>query len=1034
MRRIMAMAYVAIGATMLQAQSFTEWQDPRVNAINRAEMHTDYKVFTSLQEATGDYCDKDTPYRMSLNGTWRFHWVENADQRPSDFYTLRYDDAAWDKIEVPEMWELNGYGDPVYVNIGYAWRNNFEHNPPYVPTEQNHVGSYRRTFEFQDEWEGLDIFLNIGAVTSNVYVWLNGHFVGYSEDSHLGASFDITPYLRKGENLIALQVFRWCDGTYLEDQDLWRMCGITRDVTIEARHRQRIDDWHITPSLDEEYRNGNIHVEMKLTQGVDKVTVTLWDTHGKCMSKQEVTPRKGLATATFALENPLLWSAETPHLYKITAEVKGRSGTTEVIAQRVGVRTSEIKNGQLLINGYPILIKGVNRHEIDTRKGFVMSRERMIEDITLMKKFNINAVRTSHYPNTPEWYDLCDEYGLYVVDEANVESHGMGYDEKTLARVDAYKKAHLERNQRMVKRDRNHASVIIWSMGNEAGMGENFEACYHWIKTTDPTRPIHYERAVDYRDFTGTHYTDIMCPMYASPRWCERYLNSHPTRPLIQCEYAHAMGNSMGGLKEYWDITRQYAQYQGGFIWDFVDQGLARYEKDGKVSFLYGGDYNDYDASDYSFNCNGIIAADRTPHAHAYEVKHQYQSIWTYPIDLANGIVEVYNENFFTDLDNYYLEWQLVQDGIITHRGRIEHLDVKPQERKQYRLPYATDDIKTDAHEVLLNIAYTHRNKQPLLPIDHVVAHNQLIIKEYNCKASFGMNNSSREIVITRYEKSTRVEGYDWVITFNRNGLINGMDYGNLSMMPDGSTLRPNFWRAATENDWGAALHRHFAVWREPSLSLQDFDYRVENNQAIITTLHDMPDVSAQLHITYTINGDGEIKVSQRLLTTDGVKVPNMFRYGMRMEMNARYNIVEYYGRGNVENYSDRKSCANIGVYRQSVNELYNNHMARPQESGTRSDLRYYKITDTSGAGLRIIADTPFSASALPYSIEALDLSRNDYRRHSGQLQSDEKIHLCFDLLQQGVGCINSWGAWPLEPYRVPYQDYTFNFIITPLR
>lgn len=1034
MRRYAAVACIAATIMTLQAQSFTEWQDPQVNAINRAEMHTDYKVFNTQKEATASYCDVDNPYRMSLNGTWQFYWVENADQRPTDFYRNDYNAADWKSMEVPGMWELNGYGDPVYVNIGYAWRQNFEHNPPYVPIEQNHVGSYRRTFELPTDWDGRDIFLNIGAVTSNVYVWINGRFAGYSEDSHLGTSFDITRYVHKGENLIALQVFRWCDGTYLEDQDLWRLSGISRDVYIEARHTSRIDDWHITPALDSDYRNGTLAVEMKLTQGVRNVAISLWDNNGNCIKQINTTPRNGKVSAQLEVEQPLLWSAETPHLYKVIAEAQNSRGTTEVIAQRVGFRTSEIKNGQLLVNGKPILIKGVNRHEVDTRKGFVMSRERMIEDITLMKKFNINAVRTSHYPNTPEWYDLCDEYGLYVVDEANVESHGMGYDEKTLARVESYAKAHLERNQRMVERDRNHASVIIWSMGNEAGMGRNFETCYRWIKDNDSSRPIHYERAVDYEGFTDTHYSDIMCPMYASPQWCERYLNSNPSRPLIQCEYAHAMGNSMGGFKEYWDLTRAYDQYQGGFIWDFVDQGIARYESDGKVSFLYGGDYNNYDATDYSFNCNGIIAADRTPQAHAYEVRYQYQSIWTRAVDLNAGVVEVYNENFFANLDNYLMEWQLVQDGVATHKGRIEPLDVAPQERKQYTLGYTYKDIDPNAQEVWIDVQYTLRHKQPLLDIDHVAAYDQLIIKEYDCKAAFHHEASSRPVKVTRYEKSTQVEGYDWRIEFDRNGFINRLEYGTLSMMPDGAALRPNFWRAATENDWGAQLHKRYAVWREPSLRLHSLDYRTEEGNAIVTTQYDMPDVAAQLHITYTINGEGEIKVSQALLTTAGAEVSNMFRYGMRMEMPARYNIVEYYGRGEVENYCDRKSCAPLGIYRQAVAQQYNDHMARPQESGTRCDLRYYKVVDTSGAGLCIIAEQPFSASALPYSIEALDLSRNDYRRHSGELQPDGMTHICFDLKQQGVACVNSWGALPLEPYRLPYQDYTFNFIISPLR
>lgn len=1015
-------------------QSFTEWQDPLINAVNRADMHADYKIFATVQEAISNYNSNSNSYSKSLNGTWRFHWVENADQRPSDCFGTEYDDTSWDDIQVPGMWEMQGYGDPVYVNIGYAWRGNYSNNPPLVPNEQNHVGTYRHTFDIPTEWMSRDIYLNIGAATSNVYVWINGKYVGYSEDSHLGAAFNISRYVKSGKNHIALQMFRWCDGTYLEDQDLWRMCGILRDVTIEARPKARLDDWHITPSLDHNYCDGTLNIDMDVTKGVTDVIVSLIDKDGTTIAWQDVRPRKGSATVTFDVVAPHKWSAETPTLYTVVAEVRRNAETTEVIAQRVGFRTSEIKDGQLLVNGKPILIKGVNRHEVDTRTGFVMSRERMIEDIQLMKLFNINAVRTSHYPNTPEWYDLCDEYGIYVVDEANVESHGMGYGEKTLASNPLFAKAHIERNLRMIQRDKNHASIIIWSMGNEGGMGDNFVECYRLIREYDPSRPIHYERAVDYRDFVGSDYTDIMCPMYASPRWCEHYLNSNPTRPLIQCEYAHAMGNSMGGLKEYWDLTRKYAQYQGGFIWDFVDQGLARYEKDGKVSFLYGGDFNNYDATDYSFNCNGIIAADRTPQAHAYEVRYQYQSIWTTATDLLNGMIEVYNENFFIDLSNYRLEWQLIHDGIATHGGSIDHLDVAPGKRKVYTLEYSTQDIDTTAREVLLNVCYRLRNKQPLLPLNHIAAYDQFVIRSYDNKAHFAQEETTRPINITPFEKSVNIEGYDWTIAFGRDGYINLMKYGTQSILADGSCLRPNFWRAPTENDWGAGLQRRYGVWRDIEPQLNTFDYTLEDGKAIITATYDMPEVKAKLVLTYTINGEGEIMVSQQMTVTEAAEVPNLFRYGMRMDMPARYNRVEYYGRGPIENYNDRKSSALLGIYTQEVDELYNSKMARPQESGNRCDLRYYKVIDTSGAGIRITADTPFSASALPYSIEALDLSRNDYRRHSGELQTDGKTHLCIDLTQQGVGCINSWGALPLEEYRVEYDNYTFNYIITPLR
>ncbi len=1023
MKRLYFTLALLLTAVGVQAQTFTEWQDPNVNAINRTPMHSTFKIFGSEAQAEASYDDEQSPYRLSLNGTWRFNWVENADQRPTDFFSVGYNDRGWDNMEVPAMWEMNGYGDPIYVNIGYAWRGNFRNDPPNVPIEQNHVGSYRRTFNVPASWSGRDIVLNIGAATSNVYVWVNGKFVGYSEDSHLGASFDVTKFVTTGENLIALQIFRWCDGSYLEDQDLWRMSGISRDVELVARPKARMQDVRITPSLENDYADGRLAVEMEFSSSVKQADVKLLDAAGKVVAQTRVTPAKGKASHTFEVKNPAKWSAETPTLYKVVIGVG-----EEAYAQRVGFRTSEIKGGQLLVNGQPVLIKGVNRHEVDPLKGFVISRERMIEDIRLMKEFNVNAVRTCHYPDTPEWYDLCDEYGLYVIDEANIESHGMGYGEKTLAKEPRYAKAHLERNSRMVERDKNHPSVIIWSMGNEAGFGPNFEACYRWIREFDPSRPIHYERA------EGNDFTDIVCPMYATLEWCENYVKSSPSKPLIQCEYAHAMGNSMGGFKEYWDLIRKYPHYQGGFIWDFVDQGLAVYEDDGKVSFYYGGDYNNYDATDNSFNNNGIIAPDRTPQAHAYEVRREYQSIWTSPVDLLTGKVEVYNENFFVGLEPYAMEWELQQDGVVTKAGRIDNLAVAPQQRKQFTLGYASADICPDAKEVMLNVRYILKERQPLLAIGYAVAEQQLPIKEYDTEAAFVLKESQRPVEVTKFEKSTQVTGYDWIVGFDREGFINQIEYGNMNIISDDSALRPNFWRAPTENDIGARLHTRYDVWRNPTLTLKKFDATVEDGVAKVVADYEMKQVEATMRITYTINGQGEIKVEQAMTTTPEAKISNMFRYGVRMALPAAYNVVEYYGRGEVESYADRKSAADIGIYRQRVADQYNEKMARPQESGTHVDLRYFELRNTAGAGIRIISDVAFSASALPYSQEAMDVTVGAAQRHSGDLKADTNTYLSFDLVQQGLGCINSWGAMPLEKYLVKYQDYTFNFIITPLR
>ena len=694
MKRTFAMlASLLLAAGAATAQTGREWQDPAINEINRLPMRAAF----------------DAGERLSLDGVWRFDWVRDAGERPEGIWRTDYDDKAWGRMPVPGMWELNGYGDPIYVNVGYAWRGNYANNPPLVPEAENHVGSYRRTFSVPAAWAGKQITLSIGSATSNVYVWINGKFVGYSEDSKLAADFDVTKFVRPGENLIALQMFRWSDGTYLEDQDFWRFSGIARGVALTARDRAHLQDIHITPALDADYRDGVLRVEMQTTPQVKGLVVRLLDAAGDAVAREALTPSAGRATCELAVENPAKWTAETPNLYTLEVGVlDGGKRVTETVAQAVGFRTVEIKGGQLLLNGQPILIKGVDRHEIDPLTGYVVSRERMIEDIRIMKELNVNAVRTCHYPDDPVWYDLCDRYGIYVLDEANIESHGMGYGPETLAKNPLYARAHLERNSRMVERDRNHPSVIIWSLGNEAGMGPNFEACYRWIKENEPSRPVHYEQALGNRsEIDKKEFTDIACPMYADYEWCRRYCESNPSKPLIQCEYAHAMGNSMGGFDTYWDLVRKYPNYQGGFIWDFVDQALVRYEADGKPTFLYGGDFNNYDATDNSFNSNGVIAADRSLHPHAYEVQRQYQNIWTSAVDLQKGLVEVYNENFFVGLEAYELEWRIVQEGTVTKRGRVERLDVAPQQRRTVALGFTAADFDPAAREILVDVAYS---------------------------------------------------------------------------------------------------------------------------------------------------------------------------------------------------------------------------------------------------------------------------------------------------------------------------------------
>lgn len=1005
-------ALCMLGVTVVTAQTGTEWQTPAVNEINRMPMHSSFKAGEEL----------------SLDGVWKFDWVRNASQRPADIYKVGYNDAGWGEMPVPGMWELNGYGDPVYVNVGYAWRGNFEKNPPHVPDAENHVGSYRRTFDVPADWTGKDVILNIGSATSNVYVWINGKFVGYSEDSKLPAEFDVTKFVKPGENLIALQIFRWCDGTYLEDQDFWRMSGIARGVSLTARNKAHLIDVFAIPELDDQYLDAKLAVAIETTPSVKGVAVTLRDAAGVVVAEQTIVPKGGKAECALAVENPAKWSAEAPNLYTLELAVSDAKGVTETVTQRIGFRSSEIRNGQLCINGQPVLIKGANRHEMDPLKGYVVSRDRMIEDIRIMKELNINSVRTCHYPNDPIFYDLCDEYGLYMVDEANVESHGMGYEERSLAHVEAYKKAHLERNSRMVIRDKNHPAVIVWSMGNEAGFGDNFRECFRWIKEYDKSRPVQYERD------THAEVSEIVPLMYQDYAWCEKYAQSNPTKPLIMCEYAHAMGNSMGGMKEYWDLVRKYPAFQGGFIWDFVDQGFAWYEDDGRVSFLYGGDFNDYDTTDNSFNNNGVIAADRTYHPHAYEVKYLYQDIWTTPVDLSKGRVAVYNENFFNGLEDYALVWRLMADGVAVKAGRVENLDVAPQQTREYTLGFSDADFDPKAKEVLLDVEYVLKVKQPLLDIGYSVANQQMAIRDYDFAANYGLKADARPVEISKWEKGTRVKGVDWQVMFGRDGFINGYNVEGMELLAKGAELRPNFWRAPIENDLGAGLQKKFVAWKSPELKLVNFDAQMQQGEAVIEARYEMPAVDAVLTLTYRINGAGAMEVTEAMKAGNKEGVSNLFRFGMTMEMPKRYSVVDFYGRGPVENYSDRAFSAPIGHYKQRVADQYHAEYVRPQESGTHGDLRCWSVLDTSGAGVEIRSDAAFSASALPYSTEELDVSNFPPQRHSGQLKEGGATFVNFDLRQSGLGCIDSWGALPIEKYRMPYGDYTFRFTLNPIR
>lgn len=1007
------------------AQTFQEWRNPEINAVNRAPMHTNYFAFENADAAKKADKKQSTNY-MTLNGTWKFNWVKDADSRPTDFWKTGFNDKGWDDLQVPAVWELNGYGDPIYVNVGYAWRNQFQNNPPEVPTENNHVGSYRREIVVPASWKGKDIIAHFGSVTSNMYLWVNGRYVGYSEDSKLEAEFDLTPYLKPGQkNLIAFQVFRWCDGTYLEDQDFFRYSGVGRDCYLYARNKKRIQDIRVTPALDAAYQNGSLAVNLDL-KGSGKVDLELVDAQGKQVATATAN-KSGLVTMN--VENPKKWSAETPYLYTLRASMQG---SNEVIPVKVGFRKIELKGDQILVNGKAVLFKGADRHEMDPDGGYVVSPERMLQDIQIMKQFNLNAVRTCHYPDDNLWYDLCDQYGIYVVAEANIESHGMGYGDKTLAKNPSYKKAHLERNQRNVQRGFNHPSIIFWSLGNEAGDGPNFEQCYKWIKAEDPSRACQYEQA------RQKEHTDIFCPMYYDYNGMEKYgQRTDATKPLIQCEYAHAMGNSQGGFKEYWDLIRKYPNLQGGFIWDFVDQSCRWKGKDGVMIYAYGGDFNRFDASDNNFCDNGLISPDRVPNPHMYEVGHFYQNIWTTPADLSKGEVNVFNENFFRDLSAYYMEWQVLKDGKIIRTGRVDDLKVAPQETAKITLNIG----KTcTCKEWLLNVFYKLKNREGLLPAGFTVAKNQLTLNDYKAPSMDLKNVETTNVatvvpqIIDNQYHYLIVKGNNFVAEFNKqNGYLSKYAVDGTEMLKEGAALTPNFWRAPTDNDMGAGLQNRYAAWKNPGLKLVSLNSKTENDQIVVNAEYDMKNVSAKLYLTYVINNEGAIKVTQKMTADKNAKVSPMFRFGMQMQMPKCFETVEYYGRGPVENYSDRNHSTDLGIYRQSVDEQFYSYI-RPQETGTKTDIRWWKQLNAGGNGLKVVGDAPFSASALHYTICSLDDGEQKDQRHSPEVQKADLTNLIIDKAQMGLGCVNSWGALPLPQYMLPYGDYEFTFILTPVK
>ena len=1040
----LCMSMVCLALSSVYAQKLPVWQDPNVNQVNREARHAHFFAFESEEMARQGDKSKSERY-LSMEGMWKFNFVKNHQDAPAGFYGLKYDDSKWVDFPVPGLFELNGYGDKIYKNMGYAWCTTFKNNPPYIGETNNYTGSYRKTFELPANWKGQEVFFHVGSATSNLSVWVNGKYVGYSEDSKVAAEFNITKYLKSGKNLIAMQIMRWCDGSYLEDQDFWRFTGIAREVYLYSTPKVRIQDFFIT----QDYQDGKgiLGVDAKIVGGKAQLESKLYDAEGKLVAD-------GLQAT---VDNAKAWTAETPYLYILELQLKQGNKLLQTIRKKIGFRNITIKGGQLLVNGQPILIKGADRHELDPDGGYIVSVDRMIQDIKIMKYLNINAVRTCHYPDDPRWYDLCDEYGLYLTAESNLESHGMGYKEKTLAIRTDFEKAHIERQEGNMITYKNHPSIIVWSLGNEAGYGPNFEKAYDWVKAYDNSRPCQYERA----ELDGK--TDIFCPMYMDYKDSENYSKGNATnykgkqvegksgvKPLIQCEYAHAMGNSMGGFKEYWDLIRKYPVYQGGYIWDFVDQGMRDKSKvTGKEIFTFGGDYGRYPASDYNFNCNGIIAPDRRLNPHAYEVRYYYQNVWVSDKGLKEGKVEIYNENFFKTIDDLELEWFVggaagkhhhnngnrPEGMTFGHGGKVDVNGIAPQQRKVITI----DALKQVAEKVLghhgdqeifVIFQFKTREAQPLIDKGQVVARQQFILNPYQFPE---IKAEEAKVQKEETESYVKFDADGTTLTVGKwSGWIDYIDVDGEPMLVDRESVTPEFWRAPTDNDYGAWLQQKFGVWKNPQMILKDIE--IDDNQ--VEAKFEMADVKAELKMTYTLSEDGEIIVRQQLKTDKEAKVSQMFRYGMQLQMPKKFDEVKYYGRGPIENYCDRNSSEFIGVYNNKVADEYFNYV-RPQESGNHTDIRWFRVIDKDGKGLEFYSNAPMEASALHYLMSDLDdgpMKDKKVGHHSGDLIERPLTQVHIQQRQMGLGCVNSWGAWPRPEYLVPYQDYDFTFVIKPVK
>ncbi|WP_282073923.1 glycoside hydrolase family 2 TIM barrel-domain containing protein [Polaribacter atrinae] len=1032
-----------------------EWENPEVFQKNRLEPTASFYRYKNTEEASKNNSWKKSSLYQSLNGAWSFYYAKNIFERPTDFYKDDFSIAGWDKLQVPSNWEIEGHGIPFYTNTKYM----FPKNAPYIPHTDNPVGSYKRTFTIPENWSDKDVILHFEAVSGAMYVWVNGKEVGYNEGSKTPSEFNITKHLQKGDNTIAVQVLRWSDASYMEDQDFWRLSGMDRDVYLFAKNKVSIHDFTIVSDLENNYKDGVFNIDLEFdnktnSESDHNVSIKLYDNKELVFSDEKESKfQKGISKINFTHKLPSVktWNAEKPNLYSLIINLKDKQGKTiEATNVKVGFRKIEIKNSQFLVNGKAVYIKGANLHDHDEVKGHVISEELTLKDLKLMKQNNLNAIRCCHYPKNPHFYRMCDKYGFYVVNEANIETHGMGatnqgkFDkEKHPAYLPEWKEAHLDRTIRMFERDKNFPSIVTWSLGNEAGNGENFFATYKWLKENDPTRPTQYEGASEDSN------TDIQSPMYWRMNQMIEYAEKDGSRPLIQCEYAHAMGNSLGNFQDYWDVIEKYDIMQGGFIWDWVDQGLLTENEKGEEFWAYGGDLGAFEyQNDSNFCLNGIVNPDRTPHPALYEVKKVYQYIKFNAENLKEGKIRITNKYDFTNLNEYNFSWKLLKNGVEFSKGNISDLNIEPYKSEIIKINLP--DFSDRKEEYHLNIFANTKAENSLVPANHEVAYEQFQLTKGVIKKDLA--SEEIEFIANAKDSIISISNKNVSLKFNnKNGQLTALDYGNGNVLVKG--IQPNFWRAFTDNDFGAKNNKtlNMSKWNgatknqvltdiqfingDKNIDLSSSDtenIKVSNNSLQVKTTYNLPSVNGVVEVIYTVNNLGEIVVTTNL---NGIKnnLPILPKFGSNFILKNEFQNVEWYGRGPHENYQDRNTSALVGLYNAKVADLYFPYI-RPQENGFRTDTRWVTFTNENGVGLKIESKELFGFSSHHQYNSDFGESKKKKQRHTTDVPTRDFVNVNIDKIQMGVGGDNSWGAKPLKKYQIKPSNLSYSFIISPLK